>query len=54
VVFQCFTSICFNNLSLTHADAGERHCAPLALAADQFDPVRRHVWPPGMQADADA
>lgn len=35
-------------------DACERHCAPLALGADQFEPVPLHVWPPGMQADATA
>ena len=35
-------------------NACERHCAPLALMADQFKPVPQHVWPPGMQADADA
>ena len=35
-------------------DACVRHCAPLALGADQFEPVPLHVWPPGMQADATA
>lgn len=35
-------------------NACERHCAPLALMADQFEPVPQHVWPPGMQAEAKA
>lgn len=35
-------------------NACERHCAPLALMADQFEPVPQHVWPPGMQADVGA
>lgn len=35
-------------------NACERHCAPLALMADQFEQVPRHVWPPGMQADVGA
>lgn len=33
-------------------NACERHCAPLALAGDQFKAVPQDVWPPGMKADA--